>query len=222
MLAAGDPRQRTGLAAARDRADRHAQDTKHRHRVLIGVAMIELQLIHEGGGRFRTATRLDLALATEHFGQGEIVEAKVGKKRSMRQHRWFFAMVKLAFDNQTTGPHFDDEERLRKWLLIQAGHCDVKRFEPNSITPAVAQWLRETYGDIDFTHDCKWIYAKTAKSMSFKAVGAEMGEIANKVIDVIMAEIVPGSTMADWEPFVAAATEPKKSRRPATANEARP
>lgn len=182
--------------------------------------MLELQLIYEGNGRFRTATKLDLQIAHDRFGQGEIIEAKVSKKRSRRQHSWFFAgLVKAAFDNQSAGPHFEDTERLRKWLLIQAGHCNVQQFESGAMTAAVAQWLRTTYDDIDFTHDNRWIYAKTAKSISIYGPtaigGAEMTEIANKVVEVIMTEIVPGSLRSDWEPFLkdAMASEKRREKR---------
>lgn len=179
--------------------------------------MLELQLIYEGNGRFRTATKLDLQLAHERFGQGEVIEAKVSKLRSRKQHRFFFAgLVKAAFDNQSAGPHFADQERLRKWLLIQAGHCNVQQFEPGAMTAAVAQWLRATYDDIDFTHDGRWIYAKTAKSISIYGPtaigGAEMTEIANRVVEIIMAEIVPGSLRSDWEPFLREANDSERRR----------
>lgn len=165
--------------------------------------MLDLQLVYEGGGRFHTASKLDLRLSEDKLGAGEIVEAQVGKRRSSKQHRWVFAMVAAAFDNQTAGPLFDDAERLRKWLLIQAGHCDVKRFDPGAVTPAVAQWLRDTYGDIDFTTDGRWIYAKTAKSIAYAECDHDaMCRIADAMIEVIVEKIVPGSRREDWEPYV--------------------
>lgn len=165
--------------------------------------MIELQLIYEGGGRFRTATKIDHALAEDKLGAGEMIEAQVGKRRSGKQNRWFHAMVAAAFDNQTTGPRFDDAERLRKWLLIRADHCDVKQFEPGAITREVARWLRDTYGDIDFSTDNRWIYAKTARSIAWANCDHDtMCAVADKVVDVIVEQIVPGTTRQDWEPFI--------------------
>ena len=164
---------------------------------------LELQLVYEGNGRFRTASRFDLTLAGDKLGPGEVIDATIGKKRSAKQHRWFFAMVASAFDNQTTGPHFDDSERMRKWLLIRAGHCTEQRFAPRAMTPEVAAWLRQTYDDIDFATDGAWIYARIAKSIAWSECdGARMGDIADKVVDIICAEIVPGTTRADWEPFL--------------------
>lgn len=178
---------------------------------------MRIQLISEGNGRFRTASALDFKLATEAFGQGEIVEVVIGKRRSVPQHRWFFAMVAAAHENQSAGPSFDDPEQLRAWLLIQAGHCDVKVFEPRSMTREVAAWLRQTFRAVDFTLDrAGRINAKTPRSIAFRKCGsAEMTEIANKVVEIIMADIVPGSTRTDWEPFLAegAAKAERKAKR---------
>ena len=165
--------------------------------------MFELQLIYEGNGRYRAATKLDWQISNERFGQGEVIEVRAGKKRSRKQHGWFFQMLHRAFENQSAGPQFDDAEQLRAWLLIKAGHCDVKAFQPGAMTREVAAWLRQTFRAVDFTADSKGIYAKTPRSISFKAVGsAEMTEIANKVAEIIMAEIVPGTSWADWQPYL--------------------
>jgi hypothetical protein len=170
--------------------------------------MLELQLIYEGNGRFRTASRVDLTIASERFGAGEIIEASVGKRRSRKQHGWFFAMVGAAHENQSAGPLFDDAEQLRAWLLIKAGHCDVREFDPRAMTREVAAWVKQTFRAVDFTTDGRRIYAKTPRSIAFKAVGsAEMMEIANRVVDVICTDIVPGSSRADWEPFLREGSE---------------
>lgn len=165
--------------------------------------MLELQLIYEGNGRYRAATKLDWQIGNERFGQGEIIEVRAGKKRSRKQNGWLHAMIAEAFDNQSAGPQFDDKEQLRAWLLIQAGHCDVKTFEANAMTREVAAWLRQTFRAVDFTTDGTSIFAKTPRSIAFKACGsAEMTEIANKVAEIIMADIVPGTTWADWQPYL--------------------
>lgn len=168
--------------------------------------MFELQLIYEGNGRYRAATKLDWQISNEWFGQGEIIEVRPSKKRSRRQLGWFFSMLDSAFDNQSAGPPFDDAEQLRAWLLIKAGHCDVKAFEPGAMTREVASWLRQTFRAVDFTADSKGIYAKTPRSISIYGANAinstEMTEIANKVAEIIMAKIVPGTTWADWQPYL--------------------
>lgn len=161
-----------------------------------------LQLVYEGGGRFRAATPADLEIA-DAIGAGKVVEVKVAKLRSVRQHRWLFSMISEAHANQRGGPDCDTPERLRKWLLIRVGHCNVKRFDPRSISKPVAAWLRQQYDDIDFSTDGRWIYAKTAKSIAFRNCGHdEACRLADAIVDVICAEIVPVSARADWEPYL--------------------
>jgi len=163
-----------------------------------------LRLVYEGGGRFRVASTYDLEAVELQFAAGEQVEMKPAKGRSIRQHKWFFSLVSEAFENQRAGPQFDSAERLRKWLLIKVGHCTEKRFAPRAMTADVAAWLRQQYDDMDFATDRVWIYARTAKSISFRACNSEaMCEIADRVVDVICSEVCPGTTRADWEPFVA-------------------
>ena len=166
--------------------------------------MTELELIYEGRGRFVTADKGSLAIAHEEFGEGEVLTFRAAKKRSLRQLRWFFHMVHAALDNQRAGPDFQgDPERLRKWLLIRVGHCNEKRFAPQAMTREVAAWLRETYSDIDLSTNGHEIIVRTARSISRKECGHdEMCAIADRVVDVICEEIVPGSMRADWEPYL--------------------
>jgi len=172
-----------------------------------------VNLVYEGQGRFRPASKADRLVAEERFGQGEIIEAALRKPRSRKQHNWFFAMISEAHANQTSGPLFDDSERLRKWLLIQVGHCNVMQFHPAAMSKEVAVWLRQTYDDIDFATDGRWIYAKTARSIAWKACGsAEMTAIADKVIDVICERIVPGTTRPDWEPYLPTGKAEKRAK----------
>ena len=164
---------------------------------------VDLQLIHEGGGRFRCYSRLDHGLATEKFDDGERVLAKITRPRSGRQNRWLHALIHDAWDNQTAGPRYEDSEKLRKHLLIAVGHCDVQTFAPGAITPAVARWLRQNFPGLEFSADSKNIYGRIAKSISYKACDHDtMCAVADKIIDVITEQIVPGSMRADWEPYI--------------------
>lgn len=163
---------------------------------------VDLELIHESGGRFRCSRGTDHALATGSFEDGERVLAKMSRLRSGRQNRWLHAMVHAAWENQTAGPPFEDSEKLRKHLLIAANHCDVQVFAPGAITPAVSQWLRANFPGLQFTADRTSIYGRIAKSISYKACDHDtMCAVADKVIDVICDQIVPGTARADWEPY---------------------
>lgn len=165
----------------------------------------EIQLVYEGGGRFRTATKLDLELVNERYGQGEIIDVVPAKLRSRKQLRWFFAMIRQAFDVQSTGPEFQDEEHMRKWLLVRVNHCEVQQFEPSSVSRDVVAFLKLQSPYIFWSHDNRWIYARTPLSISMRGPAAidagRMCEIADAIIEVIMAEIAPGSSREDWEPY---------------------
>ena len=74
-------------------------------------------------------------------------------------------------------------------------HC-ISRLISGSISLIGIHHL--CYDDIDFTHDGTWVYAKTARSIAFRDVdGAEMAEIADKVVGVIMTDLVPGTLRAE-------------------------
>lgn len=170
----------------------------------------DIQLIHEGGGRFRCATRQDHSVAVEKLTDGETLIAKLTRPRSGRQLRWAHAMVHAAWENQTAGQRFDTSDHLRKWLLIAAGHCDVKRFPPQAMTGEVARWLKATRDDIDFEIDGDCILAKTARSISYAACDHDtMCAVADKMIDIICDQIVPGTSRADWEPYLG-----RKAKKP--------
>jgi hypothetical protein len=62
---------------------------------------------------------------------GQIIEVKITKSRSHPHHRYFFALIKAAFDNwpELADEQFDSEEHLRKWLLARSGHADKEAIE---------------------------------------------------------------------------------------------
>ena len=170
--------------------------------------MIELSLIYSGQGRFTCASRHDFELATAGLEQGQPIRAKITKPRSLSQHRWAFHMFQAAYDNQRAGPKLPSWEHLRKWLLIQAGHCEVTTLQPYAMDRQ-AMWLMRKKFALSFETDGNYIYVKEAKSISFKACDAdEMTRVANAVVDVICEQIVPGTSRKDWEPYL-----PESKRR---------
>lgn len=156
---------------------------------------IDLRLVHVGGGRFQAASKLDFELCCKELDNGERVRAKVTHQRSVQQNEFFHALVEAAFENQRGGPQLPSWRHLKHWLLIKAGHCDVTRFDPGSMTPAVAAWLRKTFDTVDFTTDGHSIFMKVARSVSFKSATAdEMRHVVDSVVSIICEEIVPGCT----------------------------
>ena len=55
--------------------------------------------------------------------QGEEVEIDITNKRNIKFHRKFFALIKLAFDNQENYTNIED---LRKDLIIQSGYYNER------------------------------------------------------------------------------------------------
>ena len=66
------------------------------------------------------------------FIDGELYEVEINKKRNIKFHRKFFALINLCFENQDVYKNIDD---LRKELIIEAGfsrevithHGEIKR-----------------------------------------------------------------------------------------------
>ena len=56
--------------------------------------------------------------ALEKIKAGETVRVEFKRVRNPRQHRLFFALLKIAFDNQS---HYSTQEALRKAFLVHAG-----------------------------------------------------------------------------------------------------
>lgn len=57
-------------------------------------------------------------LETAKFIEGELYEVEIRKKRNIKFHRKFFALINLCYENQE---FYNDIEDLRKELVIDAG-----------------------------------------------------------------------------------------------------
>lgn len=67
----------------------------------------------------------------------------MSKPRSVDQHRRFFAVMKAAFHHWPESHRFqaDNEEHLRAWLLVRAGHHTVKTFYLNDDATETARLI---------------------------------------------------------------------------------
>lgn len=88
---------------------------------------MKVQLSYLGAGRLTAASRLDEQILDEHLTAGDLVCLTEDNSRSMKQHRWLFALVRKAFDTLPMDQvlRFPSEEHLRKYALIKAGWCDI-------------------------------------------------------------------------------------------------
>lgn len=60
--------------------------------------------------------------AMHQIPEGAIVKVKVSVPRNIRQHRLFFALVKLLWEHQVEPRQFPTEESLRKAIIMATGH----------------------------------------------------------------------------------------------------
>lgn len=157
--------------------------------------MLDLRLRCEAAGLFRVASKNDFDLASE-VEVGEMVRAKLFKARTLNQNNLLHALCEAAFDNHRGGPRPEEVptwRHMKSWLLIEAGHCDVKRFRRGSMTPEVAKHLRQQVDTVHFTVSNKTgeILMKTARRTR-NLSRDDMGELIDRVEAIIRAEVVPG------------------------------
>lgn len=163
--------------------------------------MIEMHLKHEGAGRFSPASHVDWKLAMDELEVGETLLARFVRPRSVSENGLFFGAIKSAWDNQRGGPLFTEEEggweRLRAWLLCEAGWCDLHEFAPGSITREAVQVLKQRDQAAFWTvlSESGVIRVRFPKSISFKLCKSdEFQPVKRKVFDLLCNVICPGTT----------------------------
>jgi len=163
--------------------------------------VIEMNLRHDGHGKFSPASHVDWKLAMEELDDGEVLLARLVRPRSNPENRLFFGAIKSAWDNQRGGPLFTEEdggwERLRAWLLCESGWCDLHEFAPGSITKEAVQVLkqRDQAAFWSVVPDTGVIRVRFPKSISFKLCKSdEFQPVKRKVFDLLCNVICPGTT----------------------------
>lgn len=98
-------------------------------------------------------------------------------ERSGKSHRHFFIAIKEGFENlpERWAMLFKSSEALRKYLLIQAGWCDIENFPCDTVEEA-KRWMKrlkplDEYGIVRAEGTVVTRY--TAKSMSEENMDAE-------------------------------------------------
>lgn len=167
--------------------------------------MLELHLKHEGDGRFTPQTRDDWRKACEELEPGEVLLARIVHIRSMPEHRLFFGAIRSAWDNQRGGPLFIEAEggweRLRAWLLCEAGHCETITFDHGTMSESAALRLkrRDTGNGVhsfwSVRQSTGTITCKTPLSVSHKLCKHEdFQPVKDRVFELLCNVICPGTT----------------------------
>lgn len=153
--------------------------------------MMEVKLIHEGGGVWRAANAHHARLCDQHFECDEILTMAEVLDRSMKSHRAYFATIREAWKNlpenlqlESYAGHYQD---LRKHALIMTGYrADPMPFVMTShaealrAAPVLKSSVKE-YALASVRDNTVTIF--TAKSQSLKSMGrAEFQESKDCVL----------------------------------------
>ena len=76
--------------------------------------------LYRSGFAYFPATGDDAEIMHQ-FAEGEVFQCEVKKARNYKNHRRFFALLKLGFENQD---NFDNYGWWREWVLIKSGNFD--------------------------------------------------------------------------------------------------
>lgn len=119
---------------------------------------MKITLIKQLNNTFKIAYNSDYETAKK-ISLNEPIEFEFTKKRNVKFHRKFFALLNLVFENQE---QYNNIEHLRKDLTISAGYYDLR-------------------------YNIEGVEIREPKSISFaKMDELEFSEVYNRVIDVVV------------------------------------
>ena len=124
-----------------------------------------------------------------------------GKRRSLQQHKRYFALMKAAFDQwpERSRSRFrpDSEDHLRKWLQCKAGHrtlveVDVPATDPRTmeiVKTAVAAAMAATRDHAWVTQYNGKVAVVASKSINFETLShRDFDALSRAVENIIKAE----------------------------------
>lgn len=133
--------------------------------------MTMLALRYLGTGDFKA---LHPARADKELVIGEVMRWVPFAERSPESHRHLFKVIADAWANlpERLADEFPSPETLRKWALIEAGHCTVTHlaFANNGEAQKALALMREMDGYSQVGINDKVIVVKRAKSIAYMAV----------------------------------------------------
>ena len=109
-------------------------------------------------------------------------------ERSLRRHRFFFALINLFQDALEEGEYPSDPERFRYWVTVSCGFYDHLGWYLVEQIPSIIQELAGK--KVFFIQDGNWIGIRKARSIAFKAMNDdEFGKLVDKAIDLAVKHI---------------------------------
>ena len=154
---------------------------------------ISLTLTHTYNGVFTCEAHEDRVMCDETLGNNVPCTVKISRGRSLPHHNLFFAKVKKLWENlpESEEERFPTAERLRKYLLVRAGHCE-RLFSPLEHVETMVPFFKLLAGfedDLFFASKPDGVVALKAKTIEHAKVDQdEFLQIDKRVNDVIARE----------------------------------
>ena len=132
---------------------------------------LDVLLVKEKGGRLAPADSISFE-SISAIGNGEYLTAKLTRPRNVKHHRKFFALLKIVFEAQDRYPTTNH--------LLHAIKIGVKHY--------------------DLVHLTKNHTVIETRSISFASMAQdEFEEFYDKVVNLIVTQILPGVDSAELE-----------------------
>lgn len=151
-------------------------------------------LRYMGEGEFKAINRYHSRALDKALVVGEVMTWQQVEERSLQSHRHYFAAVHEAWLNlpETISMEFPNSESLRKYCLIKAGFCTVKKVacrtnrEANELTAYLLGL--DNFLVCEVSNNVATIYR--AESQSMKAMGQKrFQESKQAVLEILSAMI---------------------------------
>lgn len=147
-----------------------------------------------GDGEFKIPSKYHAKAADKALVIGEVLTWHEVQERSTKSHNHYFAMIHDAWLNlpESICEHFPNQESLRKYALIKAGYCTVKKVicSNNREANAMVALAYELDGFLicEVSDNVATVYR--ADSQSIKSMGKAMFQKSKTdVLEIISAMI---------------------------------
>ena len=153
-----------------------------------------IPLRYMGEGEFKTTNGYHARAADKTLVVGEVQTWEHVEARSPESHRHFFAAVHEAWLNlpDTISGEFPDDVSLRKFALIKAGYCTVKKIvcqtEGQAIELTAFMLEIDSYLVCEVTGNVATVYR--AQSQSLRAMGKKVFQESKQAVLEILSEMI--------------------------------
>jgi hypothetical protein len=147
-----------------------------------------------GAGDFKAANAYHARACDKDLVIGEVLTWEHVKERSLKSHSHYFAAVHDAWLNlpESISVEFPSSESLRKYCLIKAGYCTIKKVacSGNNAANELTAFMLEldSYLICKVNHNVATIYR--AQSQSYKAMGKKVFQESKDAVLEILSEMI--------------------------------